>query len=493
MTGEAGVVDLLVVGGGTAGLVAARTAARLGASVLLVERVRTGGECLWTGCVPSKALLAAAHAAADARAAARLGVRVGDGTHGAVAVDFPAVLAGVRRAIAAVQPDDSVESLEAGGVEVLSGTARFTGPAAAEVDTGAAGVRVVRFRSAVLATGSDPVVPDVPGLAGAAPLTNEDVWTVDDLPRRLLVVGGGAIGCELGQAFARLGSAVTLVESGSRLLVREDPEAAALLARALAADGIDLRTGVALRSVHPAADGAHRAELSDGTTVGFERVVVAAGRRPRTAGLELAAAGVDVDEHGQVVTDTALRTSNPWIFAAGDVTAHPRFTHVAGVHGSTAAGNAVLGLRRRADPAVPRVTFTQPEVAAVGVAAQDGRHVLTVRHEEVDRARAEDAGPGFTRLVLDRRNRIVGATVVGPRAGEMLSELALAVRLRCTAADLAGTMHAYPTYADGSWKAAIARVQDQLDGRLARLAVQVLRRWHRSATTRGRVPVSRRR
>lgn len=459
--GRAGeVVDLLVVGGGSAGLVAARTGASLGASVLLVERDRPGGDCLWRGCVPSKALLAAAGAAATARAAGRFGIDAGP-----VRADFAAVMAHVRAAIAAVEPADSPEAIRAAGARHRAGTARFTGPASADVD----GVPV-RFRHAVLATGSAPVLPDLPGArAPGAPelLSTDTVWETTALPQRLVVLGGGPVGCELGQAMARLGARVTLVEAASRLLPGEDPDASTLVAAALRHDGVDVRTGVRARAL-----GRARVHLDDGSDVGADTVLAALGRRARTADLGLDAAGVALSPSGAVGVDEHLRTSNPRIRAAGDVTDHPRLTHVAGTHGSLAATNAVLGLRRRVDPVVPRVTFTSPEVASVGALA--GHTVRTRGHDEVDRAATEADTAGFSRLVLDRRGRVVGATVVGPRAGEVLAELTLAVRRGLRARDLAGTTHPYPTWGDGPWNAAIADVRAQLAAGPARAALRAV-------------------
>lgn len=441
--------DLLVLGGGTAGLTAAQTAARLGASVLMIERERTGGDCLWTGCVPSKALLAAAHAAADARTASRYGVQA------TVWVDFPAVMNHVYGAIAAVAPDDSPATLAAAGVRVRAGTARLTGADTADVDG-----YPVRFRQAVLATGSEPGLPDLPGLADVHPLTSKNVWQLTELPARLLVLGGGPIGCELGQAFAQLGAAVTLVQSGSRVLAKEDPEAADLIAQALRTAGVDLRCGTTLTSVEPVGTGG-RATLSDGQTVDFDRILIGAGRTPRTADLGAGAGGVELTERGFIRVDDMLRTTNPRIWAAGDLTGHPPFTHTAGVHGSLVASNAILGLRRSVDDATqPRVTFTQPEVAAFGPATPPpGGRVVTVDANEVDRARAVKSTAGFTRLVLDHRGRIVGATLVGPRAGECLSEVVLAATHQISARALAGVTHAYPAWTDGVWKAGIADLQ----------------------------------
>lgn len=468
--------DLLVVGGGTAGIVAAKTAARFGARVALVERDRTGGDCLWTGCVPSKALLAAADVAARARSGAALGVHVGD-----VRVDFPAVMAHVRAAVAHIEPVDSVAALEAAGVTVVRGDARFTGPRHVDVDG-----RTLTFRRAVLATGASPAVPPVPGLREAGPLTSDTVWDLEALPERLVVLGGGSIGCELGQAFARLGSRVTLVEALPRLLAREDPDAATLVHATLEKDGVEVLVGHHAAAVEApgritvTAEGATR-------TLEYDALLVAVGRTPRSAGLGLDAAGIAVDGRGFVTVDDRLRTTNRRVHAAGDVTAHPQFTHVAGVHGSLAATNAVLGLRRRVDVrAVPRVTYTDPEVAAVGrptwSEAPSARpaHLVTRGHDEVDRAVAEGRTEGFARLVLaDNGTTVAGATVVGPRAGETLAELTLAVRRGLSTTALAGTMHAYPTYADGPWNAAIARVQERLARPRTRAVLSALVRARR--------------
>ena len=488
--------DLLVVGAGTGGIVAAKTAAGLGASVLLADTTRPGGDCLWTGCVPSKALLAAAHAAADARAAGRFGVHV-DG----VRVDFGEVMTHVGSVISHVEPDDSPAALRAAGVRVAHAHARFSGSDSAMIarvdgpvgdgGVGASGRAVaveIRFRHAVIATGSHPLIPPIPGLADADPLTSDTVWGLTDLPRRLLVLGGGAIGCELGQAFARLGARVTLVEGEPNLLPREDPYAAGLLLAALTEDGVSVSNGARVASVEAAADG-FLARTEHGSTIPFDRVLVAVGRIPVTGGLGLDVAGVDTDPRGYVRVDAHLRTGNPQIYAAGDVTGHPQFTHVAGVHGSVAATNAVLGLRRRADTtAIPRVTFTQPEVASVGMAPDQatrrGFTVHTVHHDELDRARAEDAYRGVTRLVLDRRGRLLGATIVSPRAGESLAELVLAVKRGLRARDLAAVIHAYPTYADGPWKAAIADVEQRLSRRRTRVVIRALAARKRRAADR---------
>ncbi len=453
------VIDLLVVGGGTAGIVGATTAARLGARTVLVESARTGGDCLWTGCIPSKTLLSAAKNA------------VSEGSRGVGRPDFAGVRNRISATIGAIEPDDSPAALEAAGVFVRSGTARFTGPGRAEI-----GGRPLRFRQALIATGASPVIPPIPGLQEARPVTSENIWDVEELPGRLVVIGGGPLGCELGQAFARLGSRVVLL-ARSEILPREDREAAAVVRDALVSDGVQVREGAVVarvtRSRHSAGSMVHTA---DGQGHEADVILVAAGRKARTEGLGLEHLGVACDEAGHVLVDPRMRSSNPMIWAAGDVTPHPDYTHLAGVHASTAASNAVLGLRRRVSPVAPRVTFTSPEVAAVGLTSAQGRGVRTstIRHAKADRALTEQETAGFTRLVISRDGRILGGTIVGPRAGESLAELTLAVHQKLTTRDLAGVTHPYPTYNDAVWNAAIADAGRALDSRVVRSAVGVL-------------------
>jgi len=357
-------LDLVVVGGGTGGLVSAHIGAALGARVALVERERTGGDCLWTGCVPSKALLASAELAHRMRTASALGLQPADPQ-----VDLAAVMRHVRAAQAAIEPQDSPARLRAAGVEVIEADATFTG-----TDALSAGGRELRFRSAIVATGSQPVVPGVPGLEAAGPLTSDTVWELDALPGRLLVLGGGPIGCELGQAFGRLGSHVTLVEEDPRLLGREEEAAGRLIEDRLRAEGVDVRTGRRLTEVTEGAV-AHLEGAAGSEQVGFDRVIVAAGRTPRTAGLGLDRAGVETDAHGAIAVDARLRTSNRRVYAAGDVVAGGLpFTHVAAHHARVAAPNALLSLRRRTEHGgIPWVTFTDPEVARVGCTAAQAR------------------------------------------------------------------------------------------------------------------------
>ena len=461
--------DFVVIGGGTAGLVASRTAASFGARVLLIERDRLGGDCLWTGCVPSKSLIAAAHATATAQQSALLGIRARD-----VAVDFSAVMKHVQAAIGTIAPVDSAESLEHDGVTVLHEDAEFINGS-----TLIAGDQEIRFRQAMIATGGRPRRLEVEGADTVTTLTSESVWDLDTLPQRLLVVGGGAIGCELGQAMARLGSRVTLVQRGQRLIPKESAEAEAIISAALTADGVDVRTSAIVQRVVSSDGSAGSVHLDDGTLVEFDRVLVALGRTPNTSSLGLEKANVDTDEHGRVLIDDHLRTSNSRIWAAGDVTPLPPFTHTAGVNGSIAASNAILGLRRKVDRRViPRVTFTQPEVAAVGLQAADSvasqHRVVTVDHRHLDRAIAESATVGFTQIITDRAGVLLGATIVGPRAGESLAEVTIAVKNRLTASQIAGTTHPYPTFNDAVWNACVSIVRDRLSDGLLRRVISTM-------------------
>ncbi len=445
--------DLVVVGGGTAGLVASTLAAGLGARVVLIERERTGGDCLWTGCVPSKSLIASARLVHAMRHAADLGLSPVEPE-----VDYARVMDRVHAAIATLEPHDAPARLRAAGVEVLGGSGRFVDGATVEVD----GHRL-DFAAALVATGAAPVVPSLAGLDAPDVLTSETLWGERELPARLAVLGGGPIGCELAQAFARLGSAVVLVEAEDRLLPAEEPAASALVARALGADGVDVRLGAT--ALHARRDGAARTlaleDASDGAAVPFDRLLVAVGRRPRTAGLGLEEAGVTVDARGAVVVDERLRTAAPRIYAAGDVTARLPFTHVAAHHARVAAVNALLGTRRRVDDVLPWVTFTHPEVARVGLTEAQARARWGARatvaqsdYATLDRAGTEADTRGFALLVGDPRGRLVGATVAAPAGGEAIAELTARVKAGDKLDALSTTVHAYPTFAEGPSRAA---------------------------------------
>lgn len=451
--------DLIVVGGGAAGLGAARAAVRAGAATLLVSDGEPGGDCTFHGCVPSKTLIESAR-------------------HG---LPFAAAAQRVRDVVAQVAAAENESALRREGIEVLLGRARFTGPGPGRVQVHGRAVTARRF---VIATGTGPVIPPIPGLDAVAYLTNETVFDLPALPASLAVLGGGPVGCELAQAFARLGSRVTVVEGEGRLLPREDPEASEVIAAVFGRDGIGVRTGSRVDRVS-AGGGQVRLQLADASVVSAERLLVAVGRRPVTDGLDLGRIGVRVDARGQVITDERLATSAAGVYAAGDVTGRLPFTHAAFEMGRIAAGNALARRpwqRRRYHPAAtPWVTFTDPEVAHVGMteaqAAEHGGRVGYLPMAELDRAVAAGETDGFIKLVAGPRpvlrtlggGRIVGATIVAARAGEMIHEPALAMATRMFAGRLAAATHAYPTWSYGVQLAA-AQFFMTIDGRTARPA-----------------------
>jgi pyruvate/2-oxoglutarate dehydrogenase complex dihydrolipoamide dehydrogenase (E3) component len=446
--------DFVVIGGGTAGLVASRTAAGLGARVVLVERDSRGpgGDCLWTGCVPSKALIAAGDLAHRIRNADSVGLSPVEPE-----IDFARVMNHVADAQRTIQPDDSAEGLERDGVEVIAGSARFTAPGRIEVNG-----NVLSYRAALIATGSRPVVPELEGLTAAHPLTNETVFEIRERPDRLTIIGGGPIGSELGQAFQRLGTQVTLVQRRGYLLPKEEPEARELIASRLRADGVDLRLGwrpvrVEDGRVLVVADSSGAEDRIE-----FDRILVATGRRPETDEIGLEAIGAELDEKGGVKVDDRLATTAKGVYAAGDaITALP-FTHVAGYHGRTVAANALFHARAKVSyESVPWATFTDPEVGRVGLVEADARErfgddTVTVKHDYAhnDRAITASETHGFAKLVGDPKGRLVGATVAAAHGGESIAELAAWVRAGRKIDDVSQTVHAYPTFSEGQARAA---------------------------------------
>ncbi|MBV9775283.1 MAG: FAD-dependent oxidoreductase [Gemmatimonadetes bacterium] len=470
--------DLAVIGGGTAGLVTSAVSAGIGARTALIERHRLGGECLWTGCVPSKAILRSAAVLATIRRAAEYGIRAGEAT-----ADFAEVMARVRRTIAAIEPHDSPERFRGLGVDVLQGHARFVSPEEVELDG-----RRVRAKRWVVATGSRTAAPSVEGLEAAGFRTHEDVWELERLPASMLVLGAGPIGAEIGQTFARLGSRVTLADRGRQVLAREDPEVAAVLQAALEREGVAVRLG--RRAVAARVEEAEKVvtlEGDDGAReeVRVEEVFVATGRRPNVEGMGLEAVGVEVAEGG-IRVDAKLRTSADNVWAAGDVVGPYRFTHVADYHGRLVAPNALFPVGRKVDyRVVPWCTFTEPEVARVGLTEAEARErwggaagVYRYRHDSLDRAVCDGEPEGLTKLVTDPKGRLVGAHVVGPRAGETIHEAVLAVRHRLKLSDLSGMIHVYPTYPESIRRGADAYLRAKFSGGVARrvadLAVRFL-------------------
>ena len=461
---------LVVVGAGTGGLVTAAIAAGLGARVALVERGLMGGDCLTVGCVPSKSIIRASRAWSEARnASQRYGgpVAAGDG-------DFGAVMERMRRARAGLAAVDGARRFRDLGVDVFLGDAHFTSS-----DTVQVGEALLHFRRAVIATGAHATVPDVPGLREAPYRTNETIFTLTRRPAHLVIIGAGAIGCELAQAFARLGTRVTLIDRGDRVLSREEPEAAAFVEAAMLRDGV-----VVL----------HRAKVSRVVTRGeacsvdvrgprgsqlleCDTLLVATGRTPNVDGLGLEKADVRYDVTNGVVVDDRLRTSNRRIFAVGDVCSSSRFTHLADFHARIVVPNALFFLRHSASKLVtPRVTYTSPEVAHVGMTAADAvsqqveTDVVDVQMSEVDRAVLDGETEGFCRVRLARgSDRILGVTIVGAHAGEMISEATLAMTAKLGLGKIGGTMHPYPTQAEVLRKASDAWQRRKLSSRVKRL------------------------
>lgn len=447
---------LVVVGAGTAGLVTAAGAAGLGARVALVERHLMGGDCLNVGCVPSKGIIRAARAWHEARSAAR---RFG-GPEAAGEGDFAAAMARMRRIRAGISRHDSAERFRGLGVDVFLGQGQFVASDAVEV-----GGQVLRFQKAVIATGGRPAVPPIEGLEEAGYLTNETAFELESLPRRLAVVGGGPIGCELAQTFARFGSEVTLLDMAPHVLPREDADAAEVVQRAMARDGVALELGVEIRGVEvQGGEKAIRFERGGQPSVlACDEVLLAVGRAPNLEGLGLEAAGVEYTRKG-VDVDDRLRTSNRRVFAAGDVASKYQFTHVADALARIAIQNALFhGRAKASDLVVPWCTYTSPEVAHVGLYAEEARErgldveTVTIPLAELDRALLDDETEGFLRVHLRAgKDRILGATLVAAHAGDMLGELCLAITAGVGLGKIASVIHPYPTQGEVVKKAADA-------------------------------------
>ncbi len=470
--------DLVVIGAGTAGLVCAMGAASLGARVAVAERHLLGGDCLNTGCVPSKSLIHSARMAANGRVSPEGGVAA------AVTVDFGRVMQRLRARRATIAAADSVARLTKAGVDVFFGDGRFLGPDAVGV-----GHAVLRFRKAVVATGARPVVPRLSGLLDVPYLTNETVFETTTLPSHLLVLGAGPIGCELAQAFARLGAAVTIVGHGLQPLPREDAEAAALVRQRMERDGVRFELGVGVE----AASYAGRIVSLDVSTdrgagpprrrLDGDALLIAVGRAPNVEHLGLADAGIAVEASG-VVVDDRLRTTNSRVYASGDVCSAYKFTHAADALSRIVVQNALFFGRRKASALViPRVTFTSPEIAHVGVTSHEvansgGRlQSITVPLSEIDRAVVDDDVDGFVR-VHHERGRLRGTTIVSTDAGEMLGEAVFALTHGGTLGDFAATIHPYPTRSEAFRKVGDAYRRQGLTPMVARWLVKYFR-WTR--------------
>ena len=464
--------DLLIIGGGSAGLTAARFARQLDLSVALVEKGRVGGDCTWTGCVPSKTLLRAAKSAQTIREAVRFGITSTEPT-----IDFKAVMGRVRSVVQDIFESESPDTLQAEGIDVIRGEARFINAKTVSVDG-----REITARRYLVCTGASPAIPPIVGLAEAEFLTYETVWDLEDLPARLAVVGGGPIGCELAQAFCRLGSSVTLIEGAERIMLQDEPEAAETVAQRLTQDGVNLRTNAALQRVEKTADGV-RLFLNDDVRVEADKALIAVGRRPHVDGIGLQEANV---EHGRggIQVNKHLRTAQANIYAAGDCTGGYQFTHYAGYQGFMAVRNAFLPFNKKSVlERVPWATFTDPEVAHVGLTEDQARE----RHgdkvqaaiwpmDQTDRWVTEGDSPGFLKVVHLPNGKLLGVTIVSARAGEMVQEWTLALDQGLKLSHMAESIHIYPTYAFASQQlASKLRVEQLLSGTLGKILRKYVR------------------
>jgi pyruvate/2-oxoglutarate dehydrogenase complex dihydrolipoamide dehydrogenase (E3) component len=467
--------NLVVIGAGTAGLVCAAGAAGLGARVALVERNLMGGDCLNVGCVPSKGVIAASRAIRDVRSSGAFGI---SGAEGA-SIDFGIAMERMRKIRAAISLHDSARRFRDDlGVDLFFGEARFIRPDEVEVE----GKRL-KFARAAVCTGTRPATLPIPGLEEAGYLTNETVFSLTELPRRLAVIGGGPIGCELAQAFARMGSRVTILEAAPQLLGREDPDAAEILKSVFLREAIDLRLGVKIAEVR-SRGGERSISVESGgrrEEIAADEILVAAGRLPNVDGLGLAEAGVEYDGRTGVKVDDLLRTTNPFIYAAGDVCSPFRFTHTADAMARIVIANALFpGRQKVSGLVIPWCTYTDPEVAHVGMYEREAQEkgiettTLTVPLAEVDRAFLEGETEGFARVHLKKgSDQILGATVVARHAGEMISEISVAMTARLGLSAIGRTIHPYPTRTEAIRKLADAYNRE----RLTPMVKSVLSAW----------------
>lgn len=465
--------DICVIGAGSGGLSVAAAAAAFGVPAVLVEKHRMGGDCLNAGCIPSKALIAAARRAHLARTGGAFGVEA------LVTVDFAKVHAHVHGVIAAIAPNDSVERFTGLGVRVIKGEARFR-----DRETVVVGDATIRARRFVIATGSKPAVPPIPGLDRLPYLTNETVFDLTECPRHLLVIGAGPIGLELAQAFRRLGAQVTVLEAAVPL-AKDDPECTAVVLDRLACEQVDIRAGVTVARMDTARAGI-RAVLKTATgeeAIDASHVLVAAGRRPVVEDLGLEAAGIRLGRIG-IVVDKGLRTTNRRVYAIGDVAGGPQFTHAANYHAGLVIRNALFRLPVSADDGlIPHVTFTDPELAHAGLTEAQARarhgavRVARWPYRENDRAQAERETHGHIKVVMNARGRILGATIVGAEAGELISTWALAVARRMNIRAMTGVVVSYPTRAEIGKRAAIDLFARRLTSPLVQRIIGWLRRF----------------
>ena len=467
--------DLCIIGAGSGGLSVAAGAVQMGASVVLIEKGAMGGDCLNTGCVPSKALIAAAHAAHAIREGKRFGIHAPEPD-----VRFQEVHDHIHGVIAAIAPHDSVERFTGLGVEVVQAAARFI-----DAETVEAGGERIKARRFVIATGSRAAVPPIAGLAEAGFLTNETIFDLRERPGHLIIIGGGPIGVEMAQAFRRLGADVTVIEA-SGLLARDEPEAVAVVRAALVKEGVRLIEGAGVSAVRR--EGADilvrlNADTAFGREIRGSHLLVAAGRRPNIEDLALDQAGIAFTPKG-ITVDARLVTSNRKVFAIGDVSGGPQFTHIAGYHAGIVIRQALFGLPARTGyKALPWVTYTDPELAHCGLTEAEARkagHAVEILHWSLDmndRAQTERATEGLAKIILGSRGKILGATIVGPRAGELIGLWALAISTKQRIGAIASTVLPYPTLAEISKRAAGSYYTPKLFSPMTRRIVGLVQRF----------------
>ena len=469
--------NLVVIGAGTAGLVTAAGAAGVGAKVALVERHLMGGDCLNVGCVPSKCLIRSSRAAADVRDAGDFGISVPDG----VKVDFGAVMERLRRLRAEISTNDSAKRYrDELGVDLFIGEGRFTGPNSAEVDG-----KVLNFKKAVIATGARAFELPVEGLAEAGFLTNETVFSLTQRPGRLAVIGAGPLGCELAQAFRRLGSEVYILEVGPQILPREDRDAARIIEKAFEKDGVQLVLSCNIKKVEKTGNEKllHLECGSEKKVLPVDEILIGVGRVPNVDGMGLEAAGVQYDPRAGVIVDDRLRTTNPRIYAAGDICLKYKFTHMADAAARIVIQNALFWGRKKASALnIPWCTFTDPEIAHVGMYEEDAKkkgievHTITVPLGDVDRAIADGEKEGMVRIHLKKgTDKILGATIVARHAGEMISEISVAMQAKLGLGGISGVIHPYPTQAEAIKRAADAYSRTRLTPTIKGIFDRILR------------------
>lgn len=467
--------DICIIGAGSGGLTVAAVAAQLGVDTILIERDKMGGDCLNYGCVPSKALLAAAHAADRARTAGRFGVNAGP-----VSVDGEKVYGHVRHAIETIAPHDSVEQFEGYGAKVILAEAEFVSPT--EV---VAGEQTIRARRFVIATGSGPMVPPIPGLAETPYFTNETIFDLSAVPDHLIVVGGGPIGVELAQAHRQLGARVTLLEMAT-ILPNDDPELVAFVRNSLITGGVELREGVKVIATAKTENGVSvtvegtESGAGTGQLIG-SHILIAAGRRPNISGLNLEAAGVAHSPQG-ISVDPRMRTSNKKVYAIGDCAGGHQFTHIAGYHASIVIKNALFRIPSKVNADhYPWVTYTSPELAQVGLSEEAARQrhgdVRVVRwpYGENDRAITEGLGEGLIKVVATKKGRVLGAGIVGAQAGELIQIWGLAISAKIKIGKIAAMISPYPTLGEANKRAAGEFFRPSLFSKKTRRLIRWLR------------------